>query len=86
LPHRLGGAGDQVLEAMGASPRDNESKRSKGRLRTAADRSCPGDLRPKLGHLDVVSDVLQPTPHHVRHERMHGVAADVNGAEAHTNI
>src|SRR5205085_3238675 len=53
------------------------------RLAPAADRARASYVRPELGHLDVVRDLLQPVADHVRHERVNRVAADVDGGKTH---
>ena len=52
-------------------------------LRAAADRAGPGDLRAQLRHLDVVGDVHQLAAHHVGHQHVDGVAADVDRGQTH---
>ena len=79
----LRGAGDQVVVVMSGGPGEDRAKGPDGRLAAAADRAGAGDLRPELGHLDVVRYLLQPVADHVRHQHVNRVAADVDGRKTH---
>ncbi len=83
--HRLGRASDQVVVLVRAGFGDDLAQRSQRDARLASDRSTLCNLRAQLGHLDVVGDVDELPSDHVRDEDVHGVRADVERSQTHSN-
>ena len=84
LADRLSRPGDQPLIVVRPSFVDHGAKGVNRDLAAGADNSGPGHLGAQLRHLDVMGHVLKPPAHHVGHEHMHRVAADIDRGKPHT--
>ncbi len=86
LPHGLGGAGDEDLEAVAPRLLDHGLKRPDRDLGPRTDGAGARHVRSELRLLHIVGDVFELSSHDVGDQRVHGVAADVNSRKAHLRL